>query len=397
MESVTEADIVQGLSNKEFILHYQPKVSLITNRVVGAEGLVRWRRQDGSMATPAAFMPAVLAAGLSRTLTLQLLDRLIQDMDDTLGAGIRISFNVGVDDFEDDALSTMLLDAIRERRLLPTSFELEIIESQALQTCERLLGRIQGLVDAGISLAMDDFGTGYSSIDTLSKLPFTTIKLDQGIIGRMLGSAKDAAIVRSAIRLGHELGMEIVGEGVETPGQREFLIESGCGQMQGYLVSQALPVEDFHGFRGSYGNALSFPVGLVQMAIVDHVQWRRQLVSYVVQRATLPRSSPSRKTDGFPAMSAIHCALGRWYFGEGRHFDTTPMYRAIDAPHQELHRMGQAIVDMVREGATLAELEGSLSTMKAVSTMLIRLLEDLEDAGLQELYRASSLEASPDQ
>src|SRR5690242_634294 len=104
MGSVTEADVVQGLSNKEFVLHYQPKVSLVTNRVVGAEGLARWRRQDGSVATPAAFMPAVLAAGLSKTLSLQLLDRLIQDMHDTLGADIRISFNVGVEDFEDDAL-----------------------------------------------------------------------------------------------------------------------------------------------------------------------------------------------------------------------------------------------------------------------------------------------------
>jgi hypothetical protein len=317
-------------------------------------------------------------------------------MRETLGADMRISFNVGVNDFEDDALSTALLDAVRDRRLLPASLELEIVETQALQACDALLGRIQGLVDAGISLAMDDFGTGYSSIDTLSKLPFSTIKLDQGIVSRMLGSVKDATIVRSTIRLGHELGMEIVAEGVETPGQREFLIEAGCKLMQGYLVSEALPVDAFHGFRASCGGARSFPVGLVQMAIVDHVQWRRQLVSFAVQRATLPNGSPSRKADGFPQMGVRHCALGRWYFGEGRHFEATPIYHAIDAPHRELHRIGKAIIDLVRNGATLAELASSLSAMKAVSTTLIRLLEDLEDAGLQELYRETSLEASQD-
>jgi EAL domain-containing protein (putative c-di-GMP-specific phosphodiesterase class I) len=396
MGSVSEAELVQGLSNKEFTLYYQPKVSLVTNRVVGAEGLARWRRQDGSVAAPGAFMPAVRAAGLSTTLTLQLLVRLIEDMRETLGADMRISFNVGVNDFEDDALSTALLDAVRDRRLLPASLELEIVETQALQACDALLGRIQGLVDAGISLAMDDFGTGYSSIDTLSKLPFSTIKLDQGIVSRMLGSVKDATIVRSTIRLGHELGMEIVAEGVETPGQREFLIEAGCKLMQGYLVSEALPVDAFHGFRASCGGARSFPVGLVQMAIVDHVQWRRQLVSFAVQRATLPHGSPSRKADGFPQMGVRHCALGRWYFGEGRHFEATPIYHAIDAPHRELHRIGKAIIDLVRNGATLAELASSLSAMKAVSTTLIRLLEDLEDAGLQELYRETSLEASQD-
>jgi EAL domain-containing protein (putative c-di-GMP-specific phosphodiesterase class I) len=396
MRSVTEADVVQGLSSKEFILYYQPKVSLITNRVVGAEGLARWRRQDGSVATPAAFMPAVQEAGLSKALTRQLLDRLLQDMRDTLGADIRISFNVGVDDFEDDTLSTMLLDAIRDRQLLPASLELEIVETQALQASEALFKRVHGLVEAGISLTMDDFGIGYSSIDTLSKLPFSTIKLDQGIVGRMLDSEKDATIVRSSIRLGHELGMEIVAEGVETPAQRDFLIESGCKLMQGYLVSKALPVEAFHGFRASSGGSRSFPVGLVQLAIVDHVQWRRQMVSYAVQRAALPRSSPMRKAEGFPQMSVTHCALGRWYFGEGRHFDATPIYHAIDAPHRELHRIGQAVIDQVRNGATLPELAGALSTMKAVSTTLIRLLEDLEDAGLQELYREASLEAPPD-
>jgi len=395
MRSVTGTDIVQGLSNGEFVLYYQPKVSLITNRVVGAEGLARWRRQDGSVATPGAFMPAVQEAGLLKALTRQLLARLIQDMHDTLGEDIRISFNVGVDDFEDDTLSTVLLDAIRHRQLLPASLELEIVETQALQASDALLRRVQALVDAGISLAMDDFGVGYSSIDTLSKLPFSTIKLDQGIIGRMLDSGKDATIVRSAIRLGHELGMEIVAEGVETPAQRDFLIESGCKLMQGYLVSKALPVDAFHRFRTTSGSSGSFPVGLVQLAIVDHVQWRRQMVSYAVQRATLPRNSPSRKADGFPQMSATHCALGRWYFGEGRHFAATPIYHAIDAPHRELHRIGKTVIDLVRNGATLAELAGSLSTMKAVSTTLIRLLEDLEDTGLQELYRDTSLEALP--
>jgi hypothetical protein len=300
-----------------------------------------------------------------------------------------------VDDFEDDTLSNMLLEAIRSHHLLAASLELEITETQALQDCDHLFGRIQGLLDAGISLAMDDFGTGYSTIDTLSKLPFTSIKLDQGIVGRMLASGKDAAIVRSTIRLGHEMGVEVVAEGVETQAQRDFLIECGCKLMQGYLVSPPLPLEAFRVFRAGSAGSRSFPVGLVHLAILDHVQWRRQIVSYAVQRATLPRNCPTRKADGFPELSVTLCALGRWYFGDGRQFDGTPIYHAIDAPHRELHRLGQAIVDQVRKGATLAELAGLLSTMKAVSTTLVRLLEDLEDAGLQELYREAAIEAAP--
>ncbi len=395
MPTITEAEIVQGLQDREFLLYYQPKASLITNRIVGAEGLVRWRRRDGSLVPPAAFIPVMQGAGLLKTLTRQLLDQLLLDMEGTLGADIRISINVGVEDFEDDTLCNMLLEAIRNHHLLPASLELEMTETQALQACDRLFGRIHGLLETGISLAMDDFGTGYSSIDTLSKLPFTTIKLDQGIVGRVPGSAKDAAIVRSAIRLGHELGIEVLAEGVETPAQRDFLIECGCKLVQGYLVSPPLPLEAFRAFRTASGDYHSFPVGLVHMAILDHVQWRRQMVSYAVQRATLPRNSPVRKTDGFPEMRVTLCALGRWYFGDGRHLDATPIYRAIDAPHREVHRIGEAVVDLVRKGATLDELASLLGTLKAVSTTLIRLLEDLEDAGLEALYREAAIEAAP--
>jgi EAL domain-containing protein (putative c-di-GMP-specific phosphodiesterase class I) len=396
MPMPTEAEIVQGLHDDEFILYYQPKASLTTNRIVGAEALVRWRRCDGSMVAPGVFLPLMQQTGLLKTLTRQLLAQLLRDMEGGLGADIRISLNVGVEDFEDDTLSGMLLEAIHSHHLLAASLELEITETQALQACDQLYGRIHGLLQAGISLAMDDFGTGYSSIDTLSKLPFTTIKLDQGIIGRMLGSGKDAAIVRSAIRLGHELGVEVVAEGVETPAQRDFLIEAGCRLVQGYLVSPPLPLDAFRAFRTGSGTCHSVPVGLVHLAIIDHVQWRRQMVSYAVQRATLPRNSPARKSDGFPEMSVTLCALGRWYFGDGRHFSATPIYHAIDAPHREVHRIGESIVEQVRKGATLGELAGLLSTLKAVSTTLIRLLEDLEDAGLQDLYREAAIEASPD-
>jgi EAL domain-containing protein (putative c-di-GMP-specific phosphodiesterase class I) len=395
MPTVTEAGIVQALHDREFVLYYQPKASLITNRIVGAEGLVRWRRRDGSVAAPGAFLPILQQEGLMGTLTRQLLDQLMHDMNGILGADIRISFNVGVDDFDDDALSNMLLEAIRDHRLLATSLELEITETQALQACDHLLARINRLLEAGISLAMDDFGTGYSNIDTLSKLPFTTIKLDQGIVSRMLASEKDATIVRSTLRLGHELGIEVLAEGVESRAQRDFLVEAGCKLMQGYLVSPPLPVEAFRAFRANAAGFHSFPVGLVHMAIVDHVQWRRQMVSYAVQHAMLPRNAPARRADGFPETSVTRCALGRWYFGDGRHLDATPIYHAIDAPHRELHRIGDAIIDQVRKGATLGELEGLLSTMKAVSSTLIRLLEDLEDAGLQQLYRDAAKEAAP--
>jgi EAL domain-containing protein (putative c-di-GMP-specific phosphodiesterase class I) len=386
MPTLTKADIIEGLNRREFLLYYQPKVSLVTGQVVGAEALARWQREGRSLLNPGAFLPAFEHAKLMNELTLYLLPQLLEDIRTVLGTDLRISFNVTAADFHDDVLSEKVLRAIGHDYLPPACLELEITETQAMGADDVVLARIRKLLDAGVTLAMDDFGIGYSNLDTLSRLPFSTIKLDQGMVGRILDSRKSATIISSSIRLGHELGMEVIAEGVETLGQQAYLIEAGCKLMQGYLFSPALPLEHFIDFRDQQGKRHTVPMGAVHMAIIDHVQWRRQMVSYAIQRASLSRNAHARQAAGFPTMCLSDCALGRWYFGEGRHFSGSPVFEAIDSPHRELHRIGQAIVDQVRRGATLDELETLLSTMRAVSTGLIRLLEDLEDLGLRTLH-----------
>jgi EAL domain-containing protein (putative c-di-GMP-specific phosphodiesterase class I) len=387
MLTFTKADIVRGLDKREFVLYYQPKISLLTNRIVGAEALARWQRPDGTVMTPGAFFPAVERAGMMGDFTRQLLPQLLEDVGSVLGTDLRISFNVSASDFADDRLGEILLRAIGHDYLPAACLELEMTETQALGADDLVLGRIRALVDAGVGLSMDDFGIGYSNLDTLSRLPFSTLKLDQGIVGRMLESRKSATIITSSIRLGHELGLEVVAEGVETAAQQDFLVEAGCKLMQGYLLSPALPLHDFQALRHQLGSGRIVPMGSVHMAIVDHVQWRRQMVSYAIQRASLPPNAPGRKADGYPEMCPTRCSLGRWYFGEGRYLAGYPVYDAIDAPHRELHRIGDIIVELVRNGASLAELESQLSTMRGVSTGMIRLLEDLEDLGLNHLYQ----------
>lgn len=387
MTTVTENDIAAGLRNHEFVLYYQPKASLISNRIVGAEALARWRRADGTVLLPGDFIPVAEHSSLIKELTLQLFDQLVHDLVDSgMGTDMSVSFNVTARDFEDNMLTEAIFDAIAAQHLPPAALELEITETQALQGGERVLAQLQALTDAGIGLAMDDYGIGYSSMDTLSQWPFTTIKLDQGIVGRMLSSAKNATIVRSSIRLGHELGVNVVAEGVEEVAQHDFLVEAGCKLIQGYLVSWPLPLEEFQIFRHNIGRCRGFPLGLVHMAIVDHVQWRRQMVSYAIQRAALPPDSPTRQADSHPQLSMTQCALGQWYFGEGTYFADTPMYQALDAPHRHLHDVGHRIIAQVRSGASLRDIAALLYELKQVSTELIRLLQDLDDAGLHALY-----------
>jgi EAL domain-containing protein (putative c-di-GMP-specific phosphodiesterase class I) len=390
MASVTESDIVEGLRNDEFILYYQPKSSLMTNRIVGAEALARWRRADGSLVPPGVFIPVAERSTLIKDLTLQLLPKLIDDVvDKRMSEDLCVSFNVTARDLEDSILTQRILNAIVHG--LPSSaVELELTETQALQGGARVLANVQELAEAGVGLSMDDYGTGYSSMDTLSQWPFTSIKLDQGIVGRMLNSPKNATIVRSSIRLGHELGLNVIAEGVEAPEQHDFLVEAGCRVAQGYLVSRPLPLEEFEVFRHNIGTCRGMPIGLVHMAIVDHVQWRRQMVSYAIQRCALPPDSPVRQMAGFPPLSITQCALGKWYIGEGRYFADNPMYQAIDEPHHALHDVGDRIVAHVQGGASLPDMVPLLYELKQVSTTLLRLLEDLEDAGLEALYTAPS-------
>jgi EAL domain-containing protein (putative c-di-GMP-specific phosphodiesterase class I) len=385
---ITESEIDEGLRRNEFLLYYQPKISLVTGRIIGAEALIRWARSDGSITSPLEFIPVAEKSQLIKRVTGYIFQRLVDDMP-YLGSmnDLTVSFNVSARDFEDMVLARKILESIGTNRMTPESFEVEITETQALMAGQHVMDNIALLCDAGIGLTMDDYGTGYSSIDNLSKWPFTTIKLDQGIVGRMLASEKNATIVRSSIRLGHELKVNVVAEGVETSEQYQFLLEAGCKTVQGYLVSKPLPLEEFIAFRSKATASSSFPIGLVHMAIMDHVQWRRQIVSYVAKRSALPPDSPIRRSTGYPPTSCHECSLGRWYFGVGQVFSEHSAFIALDMPHRALHETGLELIRQVQEGASPHDIAPLLKDLQACSTTLVSLLECLEDIALTDLYR----------
>lgn len=155
---------------------------------------------------------------------------------------------------------------------------------------------------------------------------------------------------------------------------------------QGFLISRALPLDAFKAFCAAASKCRGLPVGLVHMAIVDHVQWRRQMASYAIRRAALPPDAPLRQSGGHPTLCVTKCALGRWYLGEGRYFAGTPMYQALDAPHRRLHEIGARIVDRVRAGASQTDIAPPMRELKEISLILIGLLEDIEDAGFETLF-----------
>lgn len=387
---VTEADIIQGIEKDEFTFFYQPKVSLVTGKVIGAEALIRWIKPDGKMVMPDQFIPLAEQTQLIREITRHMFPKLISDIlvlldiDDKL----TVSFNASAKDFEDDSFAKMVLDRVQVAQLPYNSLQVELTETVTLEGGETVKANIMPLSDAGVSLAMDDFGMGYSSLDTLSKWPFKIIKLDKGIIGRMMDSDKSSTIVETSVRMAHELGISVVAEGVENNAQYHHLLESGCTKIQGYWISKPLPLDRFIAFVEEDIRWSGIPIGLIHMAIIDHVQWRKQLVSEVAKLAVLPKDSPNRKFQTVPPLSCRDCRLGLWYHGAGQVFHERKSFQELAQPHCDFHDVGIRLVNMVAEGACLEDLTPHLRELSEHSMVVLSKLQELENEGLMDMHSA---------
>jgi diguanylate cyclase (GGDEF)-like protein len=251
----------RAIDQQELVLHYQPKATVQSGEVTGVEALVRWEHRHMGLLYPDAFIPLTEHTSLIRPLTLHLLERALTDVADWESQGISLSVAVN--------LSTqMLLDndlARQVGRLLfkvgvPASkLELEVTESSIVYDPRRATTVLQGLHDLGVRIAIDDFGTGYSSLMSLKQLPVSSIKIDKSFVMAMEESDGDAAIVRSTVQLGRNLGLDVVAEGVETSTAVAKLAEYGCEYIQGYYLSKPLPADRLVKWLGVYRDVVKSP------------------------------------------------------------------------------------------------------------------------------------------
>ncbi len=394
----TESDIRQGIINNEFTFFYQPKVSLVTGKVAGAEALIRWIKPDGTVIFPSRFIPIAEQSSLIKEITCHMFPKLVEDILvlTDIDEHLVVSFNASAKDFEDDCFTQSVLHTLKNSALPANKLQIELTETATFEAASIIKDNIMILRNAGLSLAMDDFGTGYSSIDTLSKLPFTTIKLDQGIVGRMLTSDKNATIVSTSVRLAHELGLSIVAEGVESEEQYHYLLNAGCTEVQGFWISKAIPICQFISFISTDFSWYSgIPVGLIHMAIVDHIQWRKNLVSELIKIASLPQTHPNRQLLKTPPLSCKECRLGRWYYGAGKMmFHDNTAFQELESPHDELHKIGQFLVEMVGNGATMETLTSYLQKLSASSIDVLSKLQNLENEGLIDMHKTTTIDST---
>jgi EAL domain-containing protein (putative c-di-GMP-specific phosphodiesterase class I) len=243
-----ESDLRNALTNGELLLHYQPKFEIGSERIKGAEALVRWLHPQRGLVQPADFIPLAESTGLIVQLGEWVLEEACTQAAQWMQAGIppfRLAVNVSAREFS-PSLPSRVAATLDRHGLDPSWLELEITESTLMRDIERVIDIMEKITALGVSLSLDDFGTGYSSLSYLKRFPIDTLKIDRSFTTGIPEDGNDCAIASTIISIGQQLGHRVIAEGVETAEQLEFLRGAGCDEVQGYLFSRplaALPFE----------------------------------------------------------------------------------------------------------------------------------------------------------
>jgi diguanylate cyclase (GGDEF)-like protein len=241
-------ELRQAIARDELELHFQPKVEFSSERAVHAEALVRWKHAVHGIMRPDEFIPLAEQSGNIGLITKWVLRRAIAQCAgwNADGFDLAIAVNLSALDLFDSELPTYISGLLAESGLPPTKLVLEITESAVMSDPAYALKILRELKQRGVSLAIDDFGTGYSSLAHLKRLPVDELKIDKSFVRHLQATTgDDAVIVRSTIELGHNMGLVVVAEGVETVASWDVLRSFGCDLAQGYLLSRPLPAAEF--------------------------------------------------------------------------------------------------------------------------------------------------------
>lgn len=243
-----ENQLRHALENGEFLLHYQPKVNLLTGRVTGAEALIRWLDPRSGLVAPGRFIPVLEEIGLIHEVGNWALAQSIRDYLRWCDAGlqaVRIAVNVSPLQLRQRDFAATVGQAIGVDARAREGIELEITEGVIMEDIAHNMASLAAIRESGVRIAIDDFGTGFSSLAYLARLPVDTLKVDRSFVADMAGAPRGLALVSTIVAMAHALGLQVVAEGVETREQEGLLRNLGCDEMQGFLFSKPVPVDRF--------------------------------------------------------------------------------------------------------------------------------------------------------
>lgn len=372
----------RALDNREFVLHYQPKVQLTGGGVIGVEALIRWQHPVRGMLSPAEFLPLLMGTELEIALGDWVIETALQQIElwKATGLNLGVSVNVSANHLLRPNFVDHLKNALGKHPTVTAGdLELEVLESAAIDDLGSASKVLSHCMALGVHFALDDFGTGYSSLAYFRKLPVGTLKIDQGFVRDMLDDPEDIGIVESVIALAKAFNRPVIAEGVETLEHGAMLVLLGCELGQGYGIARPMPPEhmpewvarwqgeDVWRTISDYGLPKENVVLIV--AGTSHRKWADQIAAYV----TAPTGQE------LPALGAQECRFGRWYQGSGiSAYGHLAEFEEIGDDHQRIHDIAGDLVALVKEGRqrdAANRLEEFFAARDAVSVALDRLVE----------------------
>jgi diguanylate cyclase (GGDEF)-like protein len=252
-------ELRRALDRDELVLHFQPKIDVQTGDLIGAEALVRWQHPQRGLVFPDQFIPLAEQTGLIKALTRHVLCLALAQARAWSDAGrpTPVSVNLSARNLMDEHLPNVVADLLATYRVAPELLELEVTESALMTEPMRAQDVLKRLSLLGLRISIDDFGVGYTSLSQLKTLPVSELKIDRSFVTSMAQDSSNALIVQSVVDLGHNLGLSIVAEGVETAEVLDELSALGCDIAQGYLVGRPMPAVDLDIWRGTFSDTLA--------------------------------------------------------------------------------------------------------------------------------------------
>ncbi len=242
-----ESHLRRALERNEFLLHYQPQVTVADGRLIGVEALVRWQHPELGLVPPDQFIPLAEETGLIVPLGEWVLLTACTQLKAWIDQGLppfSVAVNLSSRQFHQGDLASRVHAVLNTVDLPPALLELEITESAIMEQGELAIATLDALKALGVKLSIDDFGTGYSSLSYLKRFPVNTLKVDQSFVHDLEQDRSDQEIAATIIAMAHNLELQALAEGVETEGQLAFLHQHGCEACQGYLISKPLPADE---------------------------------------------------------------------------------------------------------------------------------------------------------
>ena len=366
-----------ALKNREFVLHYQPKVNMRTGEVIGAEALIRWQHPESGLLPPAKFLPVIENHPLSIEVGEWVIDTALTQVECWHAAGLEIpvSINVGARQLQQPNFLARISDILSAHpKFRPGILEIEVLETSALEDLDRVSQIIDSLQTIGIKFALDDFGTGYSSLTYLKRLQVTMLKIDQSFVRDMLGDPDDLAILYGVIGLASAFHRQVIAEGVETIEHGELLLQLGCELAQGYGIARPMPAGEIPKWSAAWRPVPSWnnlpPMSRDDLpllfASVEHRSWIATLENSLRGESETP-----------PALDHHHCHFGKWLYADGAaRYGAYPAFQPIERLHQQVHALAIDLLKLQAQNRNQVAL-ARLSELHSLRDLLLKHLKML--------------------